>query len=159
MKRVYLLRHGKTEKESDSGRDFDRALKSKGEAEVQAVSRKLGETGVRFDLLLSSSAPRAAESARIAAEAMDGPALQTSNELYDADMEDFLRLLQGLDETVETVMLVGHNPGIEDTVEAFLGKHRKVGTSNIMWLEMDCSSWDELNFDVPVLRSGLIVPG
>jgi phosphohistidine phosphatase len=159
MKRVYLLRHGKTEKESESGEDFDRKLKPNGEQEVAAAAEKLADGGTVFDRIITSSAPRAAASARIAAEKLSyGADPDARDELYDAEREEVQQLLQSLDDSAETVMLVGHNPSLEETVEAFLGKHRKIGTGNIMWLELDCTDWKELTFETTVLRSGLIMP-
>lgn len=158
MKRVYLLRHGKTEKESESGEDFDRRLKPKGEREVNAAAGKLAETGVHIARIFSSSAPRAAASARIAAEVLHIDAPEELDELYDAEKEDYLRVLQGTDDRLETVMVVGHNPAIEEAAEAFRQKHMKIGTGTIMWLEIACDRWSELSFETPVIRSGLVVP-
>ena len=159
MKRVYLLRHGKTESESESGKDFDRRLTSEGKQDVYAVADKLVDTEERLDLLLTSSAARAASSAAIMAEKLLPNAETVEREdLYEAEKENLLSILQSLDSTAETAMIVGHNPTIEDTMEAFLDKHRKIGAGNIAWFEFEGDSWNELTFETPIQRSGLIVP-
>lgn len=158
MKRVYLLRHGKTEKTSESGEDFDRRLKTKGEEDVRAVAVKLADEGIHIDRIYSSSAVRAITSAQIAAESLASSAPEQRDELYQAEKEDYLELLRSLDRSTETVIIVGHNPTLEETAEGFLGKHREIGTAHIMWLEFDCDDWSQLSFESPVIRSGLIIP-
>ncbi len=159
MKRVYLLRHGKTESESESGKDYDRRLTSQGEQDVYAVADKLVDAQERLDLIFTSAAPRAAASAAIIAEKLLPDAEpEEREELYKAGKEEILRILQTLESSAETVMIVGHNPAMEETIEAVLNKHRKIGGGNIAWFEPECDTWSELSFETPIQRSGLIVP-
>ena len=114
-RQLLLLRHGK----SDWSRalpDFDRPLKGRGRRETRALGRWLAGRGLLPDLVLASPAARARETAGRICEAMACPARRIRFEegLYLAGPAALLALVRGLPERRRRVMLVGHNPGLED---------------------------------------------
>lgn len=117
--RLYLVRHGKAEKKSPTGRDEDRPLQPRGERQ----SRWLGETllqapvAERPSLILTSPAVRAHETAKLIRELLQCAvrvenALQLGEPAEDA-LEMILRAAQGPGERLESLMLIGHNPMME----------------------------------------------
>lgn len=142
-----LLRHGKAEGQSSSGRDIDRVLSSEGVSEVEAAAQWLQERvngrGVR---LITSPAARAEGTARIVAE-MLGTDVRRVDDVYEATPGTLMAVLNDAGDAGIT-LLVGHNPGIEQAVallcEGRTDDYRGVPTSAVAW------------FDVP---DGLVEPG
>ncbi len=116
MHELILLRHAEAVPIEASGDDQQRPLSPRGEQEAQAAGRWLAAHGLCPERVLSSPSRRTDETARLALAAIDhAPALQLAAEIYDATPGELLAVLdQHAD--AGTVMLVGHNPGIERLV-------------------------------------------
>lgn len=116
MHELILLRHAEAEPTSADEEDRDRALSPHGEQEAQAAGRWLAAHGVRPERLLCSPARRARRTAELAAAALGhAPTMQLAEEIYDATPGELLALLDQHADTA-SVLLVGHNPGIERLV-------------------------------------------
>ena len=117
MKTLTLLRHAKSSWDDSVPRDFDRPLNAKGRRAAAAMGRHLAREGVRFDYLVVSPAVRVAET-------LDGfesgygrlPTSVEDRRIYLASAATLLEVVQGLPAEAEQVLLVGHNPGLEDLV-------------------------------------------
>ena len=116
MHELILLRHAEAvpiEKTSD---DQARPLSTRGEQEAQAAGLWLAARHTRLDRVLCSPTRRTDETARLALAALDpAPIPQMASEIYDASPGELLALLDQHGDA-GTVMLVGHNPGIERLV-------------------------------------------
>lgn len=116
MHELILLRHAEAVPIETTGDDQQRSLSKRGEQEAQAAGRWLAAHGVRPRRVLCSPARRTEETARLALAAMsDVPSPQLATEIYDASPGELLALLDQHGDS-STVMLVGHNPGIERLV-------------------------------------------
>jgi phosphohistidine phosphatase len=109
MKRLTLLRHAKSERDSSTGRDFDRSLNDRGRADSKRMGREIRDLGLKFDLVLASPAQRVVETV----EGLGGISPQFDERIYDASTRQLLDLVQSTDDHVGSLMLVGHNPGFE----------------------------------------------
>lgn len=116
MQELILLRHAEAVPIETSGDDEQRPLSARGEQEAQAAGLWLAAHGIRPERVLCSPTRRTDETTRLALAAIDAaPVPQMAPEIYDASPGELLALLdQHAD--VGTVMLVGHNPGIERLV-------------------------------------------
>jgi phosphohistidine phosphatase SixA len=116
MLELILLRHAEALPATAGDDDRQRRLSGHGEQEARAAGRWLASHGARPQRVLCSPAERTRATASLALEALgDSPELQLADEIYDATPGELLALLdQHAD--VGTVMLVGHNPGIERLV-------------------------------------------
>lgn len=118
MKTLYLLRHAAAEKQAGGQLDQERSLTRKGRKEAKKLARILREKGVKADLIISSPAVRALQTAKIYARALDYTAKRVVREsaIYaggDKPEENvLLSLVQKFDDQHETVLLVGHDPRI-----------------------------------------------
>jgi len=110
MHRLILLRHGKAEADAASGQDFDRVLTDRGRRDADLVARALAEAGVEPDLVLVSSAARAAQTWEAVAPAFPRAKAESAPALYEISPDGILALAKA--EKVGTVMVVGHNPGL-----------------------------------------------
>lgn len=115
MKTVVLIRHAKTETFSDTGKDFDRKLTERGHNDAETMGRRLGSKGLLPDLIISSTAKRARQTARIIAEqtGYNKEDILKLDKLYHCMPEVFEAvLLSGIPDNISTLFIVAHNPGI-----------------------------------------------
>jgi phosphohistidine phosphatase SixA len=123
MHELILLRHAEAVPIETSGDDRQRPLSGHGEQEAQAAGLWLASHNIRPQRVLCSPARRTVETARLALTALDSlPVPQLAEEIYDASPGELLALLDQHGD-IGSVMLVGHNPGIERLV-ALLGEGR-----------------------------------
>jgi len=116
MHELILLRHAEAVPMETTGDDRQRRLSPRGEQEAQAAGLWLASHNLRPDRVLSSPARRTSETTRLALAAIDNaPVPQLAAEIYNASPGELLALLDQHDDA-GTLMLVGHNPGIERLV-------------------------------------------
>jgi phosphohistidine phosphatase len=120
MDRLILLRHGEAERDSQSGEDFDRALATKGREESAATGRALAEMGLIPDLVIASAALRTRETWLSVAPAFPRAKVRFEDELYLAEAETIRRIADAAGEGCGAVMVVGHNPGLQELALALL---------------------------------------
>ncbi len=115
---LMLLRHGKSDW-SEQVDDFDRPLKERGKGGAQRMGAWLQEQELLPDLVVSSPARRAIDTARRAVMAMGGEtqAIVQDRRVYAARVEELLQVLADLPAGAQRVLLVGHNPGLEELTE------------------------------------------
>ncbi|QPB21550.1 MULTISPECIES: SixA phosphatase family protein [Rhizobium] len=118
--RIYLLRHAEAAWAQPGERDFDRPLNEKGYDDAELVADRAADKGYRPELLISSTARRCRETTDAVHRAM-GLSLDIRyvDQLYNATPEVYLDIIDS--QTVGSVMLVGHNPTTEQTLEALIG--------------------------------------
>jgi phosphohistidine phosphatase len=113
MRRLILLRHGKTESVSATGGDFDRALTKRGRLDSALMGEVLAQAGLVPDLALVSPARRAEETWAAAAPAFPHARTQMVRALYLAAPEQIAAAVDTVGEGV-SVIVVGHNPGLHE---------------------------------------------
>lgn len=125
MKReLMLLRHGKSDW-SVLGDDFDRPLKRRGKRAAQRIGVWLAQQEILPDYILTSPAERALATARKACKAMDkrSECIHVDDRIYEAGVEELLAALGDCPKAASRVMLVGHNPGLEDLLVWLASDH------------------------------------
>ncbi|MEU2118131.1 histidine phosphatase family protein [Streptomyces sp. NPDC016459] len=115
-RRLFVLRHAKSAW-PEGVADQDRPLGPRGLRDAPAAGRFLAETDGLPDLVLCSPARRARDTWKLAAAELESP-VPTRHEprLYGADGPELLDILHGVPDEVATLLLVGHNPGLEDLI-------------------------------------------
>jgi phosphohistidine phosphatase len=114
MDRLILFRHGKAEPESASGEDFDRRLSGRGGRESGAMGAQLADLGFAPDIVLVSPSARTRETWAAAEPFFPKAKALFEPELYHADSGAIQREAERAGERAGTVMVVGHNPGIQE---------------------------------------------
>jgi phosphohistidine phosphatase len=112
MKRLYLLRHAKSSWKDTTLLDHDRPLAGRGRRAAKAIGRHLREQSIEPQLVLCSSARRARETLERLALAVS--TVRVEDDLYAASATQLLDRLHDVPDTVESVMLIGHNPGLQE---------------------------------------------
>jgi phosphohistidine phosphatase len=115
VRRLYLLRHAKSSWDEPSLDDRDRPLAPRGRKAMKAMARYLRHEGIHPELVLCSTARRARETLeRVASSLGNDARIEVEEELYTFDDDDVLRRLRRLTPSIRSVMVVGHNPAMED---------------------------------------------
>jgi phosphohistidine phosphatase len=160
MKRVYLLRHAKSSWKDDSLADRERPLAGRGRRAAKAMARHLEAEGIRPDLVLCSPARRSRETLeRVESAFGDGVDVALDEELYGASEAELLTRLKAVPDEVGSVMLIGHNPGLEDLALALasggaaLARMReKYPTAALATIDLPARRWSTVR-----RRSGQLV--
>jgi phosphohistidine phosphatase len=113
MHTLYLLRHAKSSWDDPRLVDHARPLAPRGRRDATRIARHLGRVGVEPGLVLCSSAARTRETLELLRPAIDDAAVAIEDELYAASSDELLARLRRLPDAVASVMLIGHNPGLE----------------------------------------------
>lgn len=145
MATLLLLRHAKAQPDAPAG-DHRRVLTKRGVRDARAIGAVLAALPVRPDVILTSDAARARQTAQVAAEAL-GVDLREEPRIYGASVQALLRLVRRLPEQARCVVLVGHNPGLEELAALLAGPAADVGhlpTAGLARLEFDVARWRDV---------------
>jgi phosphohistidine phosphatase len=147
MKTLYLVRHAKSSWEDTALSDFDRPLNVRGKKDAPSMGYVLHQQGILPDLLLSSPAKRAYSTAKKIAKAIGYTKkdIQTDKNIYHAEPDQLLMTIQALPPAVDSVMLVGHNPGLTDLSNLLCRKHiDNIPTCGVVCIEFDVEKWNQV---------------
>jgi phosphohistidine phosphatase len=114
MRTLYLLRHAKSRWDEPGCPDSQRRLAPRGVRDAKLIAKHLRRLGVAPELVLCSSAVRTRETLELVLPALGAPAVRVEDELYGAASEVLLERLYTLPEEIGSVLLIGHNPGLQD---------------------------------------------
>jgi len=112
MKRLFLLRHAKAVPAESGVEDFERTLMLSGMQDAGAMARYLHKSDYAVDLILSSSAARTAQTTELMVQQLECE-VEYRDALYLAEPAKILAVVRGAPAVVPSLMMVGHNPGLE----------------------------------------------
>ncbi|MGQ4810488.1 2,3-bisphosphoglycerate-dependent phosphoglycerate mutase [Candidatus Entotheonellaceae bacterium PAL068K] len=146
MKTLLVLRHAKSSWQDASLPDFDRPLTKQGKQTAQAMGKEMRRRDLVPDLVLSSAARRARQTAKRALKAMryDGKSRKQQN-LYLSGVRRHLNLLRQVDEAYNRVLLVGHNPTLEQLVERLTAQQVTLRTGTLVCLDLETDAWTKIS--------------
>lgn len=110
IKTLYIARHAKSSWNDMTLSDFDRPLNKRGKRDAPFMAELLKEKGISPDLIISSPAKRAKKTAKHYHTTLDVE-LRFDKRIYEASLMSLIHLVQETLEKVDSVMIVGHNPG------------------------------------------------
>lgn len=114
MKRLLLLRHGKSDWNNPDQPDNERPLNDRGQRAAALMGAYLRQRGLTPDLILSSPAVRTRETAQRVLTALQAPVkLEFHDALYLAEPKTIIEAVRSAPEEVGTLLLIGHNPGMQ----------------------------------------------
>lgn len=156
MKRLALFRHAKSDWSAARARDFDRPLNARGQRGAAAMGRAIHDGGFRFDRILASPAVRVAETIEIAEQAWNRSfAVEWDRRIYLASSATLIDLLRDLAGDPASVLMVGHNPGLEDLIFDLVPDdgtsplrervEEKFPTATFALLELDIDRWSQID--------------
>jgi len=122
MRFLYLLRHAKSSWADPDLPDHDRPLTPRGERAARRIAGHIRRERIRPGLVLCSTAARARRTLEIIAPAMgDAVPVRVEDGLYGVDAEDLLSRLREVPDEVDAVLVVGHNPGLQELAVELAG--------------------------------------
>ena len=140
MKTIIILRHAKAEPADAVKKDYHRKLTDKGREDAQAVAPRLRHEKLRPEFVLASAAPRAAQTARLAAPGVPAKELKT---LYAASAEQWMERIRKIPENIQTILAVGHNPECEQLIFALTNQRAEMKKASLAVLQFN-SEWKNL---------------
>lgn len=143
MKKLILIRHGEAEQQTEIIKDFDRDLTDAGKQNAAKSAAMLLNTIAAPDIIITSPAVRALNTAQIFAATFGFDRVQTNPEIYEAKAETLLKMVNKLNHEHEIVCLVGHNPGVSNLLYYLTGEVTTMPTSAWVEIELDTESWAE----------------
>lgn len=154
MLRLLLLRHAKSSWDDAELDDHERPLAKRGAKEAPVIGRLVAEHSLKPDLVLCSTAVRARATLTLLLSKLTGvpPLIEFEEALYLAPPDRLLARLQALD-SAETVMIVGHNPGLHALALTLIGEGAKKDlaflatgypTSCLALIEFEAGGWSDV---------------
>ncbi|MGB0368590.1 MAG: SixA phosphatase family protein [Flavobacteriales bacterium] len=147
MKTLVVIRHGKSSWKHPDLKDYHRPLKQRGVNNAFSVASELTKRGIEPDLILSSPAVRALDTAIIIATNMAFPLdrIATESSIYEASVSVLLEALSVIPDENETVLFFGHNPGFTALINQLQEEQLfNLPTCGTMAIELPIDSWSEI---------------
>ncbi len=144
MKTVFLLRHAKSSRTDDNLADFDRPLNKRGLETMPFVGEKIFDNRFQIDLILSSPAKRAKQTAILIKETAQIAAdIRYDERIYEASPHRLLEVIAAIEDDKNSIMLVGHNPGLEGLIRVLTGETRSMETAALAVIDLQTEKWSE----------------
>ena len=148
MKRLYLLRHAKSSWSDPSLADEERPLAPRGRKAAKKMAKELRRRQIRPQLVLCSSSRRTQETLELIGSSLGDPTIEVEEGLYGAASEGLLARIHALSDTVDSVLVIGHNPGLHDLALRLAPSSErlveKFPTGALAAFELDVPNWREL---------------
>jgi phosphohistidine phosphatase len=141
MKTLHLLRHAKSDWSDPARSDHDRPLNRRGKRARKAIARYV--TGWPVDLVVCSTAKRARATAKPVVEALHCE-VRYEPAVYTGSASELLHVVRDIPDRARTVMLVGHNPSIEDLTQTLCGTSPRFPTAALGTIELGLEHWREV---------------
>ena len=145
MKTILLLRHAKSDWGDRDMADIDRPLNRRGQAAAPVMAAWIADHGLIPDLILCSTARRTRETLALVRPAFADKVPEALDEaLYLAEVPVLLARLQALDDALGTVMVIAHNPGLEDLAAELSSFAGHMPTAGLVVVRFDITSWQQI---------------
>lgn len=155
MKRLTLLRHAKSTWDDPVARDFDRPLNKRGQRAARTMGREMRSLGLSFDRVIASPALRVIETLADIEQGYGKSLAQIYDQrIYLASPATLIDLIHETDEKVESLLVVGHNPGLErlaltltrsDDQPLRAALEAKYPTATLAEITLPAESWSDVS--------------
>jgi len=155
MKKLYLVRHAKSSWKYPDLDDFERPLNHRGKKDAPIMGHWLRSKKIIPDLIISSPALRASMTARIISETLSYPVerIKYKDQIYESGLTALFNIIGKSEESVKSLMLVGHNPGITSLANALSDIYvENIPTCGIYALNLDIAKWADITDKCGVLK-------
>lgn len=148
MKTLLLMRHAKSSWKDEKMKDRDRPLNKRGKRNAPRMAQVLLEEDLVPQLILSSSAARARQTAELVIDGMGFVGeVEYLDKFYMGEPPAYLHQLHKLEKDVERVLIIGHNPGLEALMQILTGKVEGMPTGAIAYVLLPIDRWKDLDDD------------
>lgn len=155
MKKLFFFRHAKSDWKADFGHDHERPINERGRNDARRMGRFLAEIDSQPEHVVTSSALRARTTLELAMEEggwADVP-VDVADDLYEASVQDVLRVVQNQSDAYDRLLLVGHEPTWSSMIGRLVGQANvKMSTASIARVDFEVPSWKAVSFGSGRLR-------
>ncbi|MCP4655696.1 MAG: histidine phosphatase family protein [bacterium] len=153
MKKLYLLRHAKSDWQSACESDHDRPLARRGVRAARLMGRFLTAIEQPPDSIVTSSALRARRTVELAAEAGQWSCpIRVTRHLYDATPESILREIAGEADTHQALLIAGHQPTFSEVGSVLVGGgDLAMVTAALVRIDLEIDRWSDVDVGAGVL--------
>jgi phosphohistidine phosphatase len=146
MKTLLLMRHAKSSWKESNIPDHDRPLNRRGRHDAPLMGKLLRDQKMNLDLIISSTALRAETTANLIAKAVGYKGkVVLDKSIYNAEPMDLLTLLSNSSDENNSILLIGHNPTVEETVQMLTNSPEiTMATCAIAHLTLSIDTWTDL---------------
>lgn len=150
MKQILLMRHAKAGWENPLLKDFDRPLTERGIKDAFAMGEFIRKSGYLPDMIISSPAKRANQTSTLCVKgaSLSEELISWNREFYYGTVDDYLKAINSATENRDTIMLIGHNPLMENIAGLLLSAETngmmKMSTATLICLECFSSRWNSI---------------
>lgn len=142
MKILFVLRHAKSSWKDSTLQDFERPLNGRGRKAAELMGEYIKKQEIALDLVLSSPAVRARETVELALKAAKLKVeLRYDQRIYEAGPVRLLEVISQIEDDKDSVLLVGHNPGLEELIQVVTGQQEKMTTANLAKIVFGTTKW------------------
>ena len=144
-KQLLVMRHAKSSWSHPNIEDHDRPLNQRGRRAAPQMGRWLIDQDLEPDLIISSTANRARSTAELIVQTTDLDVMvECKADLYHATAAEIVDVVQSVDDSIQRLLLIGHNPGLESIIHVLSGEHETMPTAAIALLDLDIDHWANL---------------
>lgn len=152
MRRLILLRHAKSDRPPGVS-DLDRPLNARGQRDAPRMGAYLAAEDLRADAVVVSPALRTRQTWEGVQPALNGPQPEIVSSIYEAPETALLAVARGAPKAAASLLMIGHNPGLQDLALYLVGAGDKSGrkrlgyefpTAAIAVIDFEADSWDGL---------------
>jgi len=150
MKTLFINRHAKSDWNQQNSADFDRPLNERGRLDAPEMGKRLARRGEHIQLYLSSPANRAISTAKAIAATTFYPEenICEDKRIYHANVEELLNVLSEVDDSYDSVIIFGHNPGLTNLAEYLTGdRFGNLPTCSLVKITFNVDTWQALSRD------------
>ncbi len=146
MKTLLILRHAKSSWKEARLTDHDRPLNKRGHRDAPKMGRLLRDKELVPQLIISSTAKRTRKTVKLVSKACGYKGERLfREELYAAEPEAYIEAVKELDDKYQRVMVVGHNPGLEELLERLTAEEHTLPTAALAEVSLPIQTWRELD--------------
>jgi phosphohistidine phosphatase len=143
MRTLYLLRHAKSSWNDASLRDFDRPLNDRGREAARQIGARLASEKLNVPYVICSPALRTRQTAEIVFDSFRVDE-HLDERVYEASLLDLLQVVSEIHDANQVVILIGHNPGIEELLAYLTGENRPMPTCALAKITFEVASWRDV---------------
>lgn len=148
MKKLYIVRHAQKSEKKLEQDDYDIPLTQQGIDDANKLAKSLYNENIKVDLIVSSPALRTKTTAEILANELNYTKSIMYNEvLYMSYLNEMLETISYTFDTVNSMILVAHNPALTALAYTLVGFKEKVEMGSVMEIEFNCNSWIDITQD------------
>jgi len=146
MKTLFVLRHAKSSWDNPDWADFERPLNQRGFDAAQFIGRFIYERGLQPQIVVSSPAKRAKQTAVLVREIAEiSKPIIFDERIYEASPLTLFNLIREFNDSYTSALIVGHNPGFENLVRMLTGEAVSMPTAALAKINLDIEAWSELD--------------